>query len=101
MSVRRFKAKCRIRRAVLCIVFDGSPSKPAAECRFYDRKKMERWKALRLARSFFFLGETMSDILEAARAFTNLLDIEYQLVLGRKIKLFQYLLHSTRITFFI
>lgn len=44
MSVRRFKAKCRIRRAVLCIVFDGSPSKPAAECRFYDRKKMERWK---------------------------------------------------------
>ena len=71
MSVRRFKAKCRIRRAVLCIVFDGSPSKPAAECRFYDRKKMERWKALRLARSFFFLGETMSDILEAARAFTK------------------------------
>ncbi len=87
MSVRRFKAKCRIRRAVLCIVFDGSPSKPAAECRFYDRKKMERWKALRLARSFFFLGETMSDILEAARAFTNLLDIEYQLVLGRKNKI--------------
>ena len=71
MSVRRFKAKCRIRRAVLCIVFDGSPSKPAAECRFYDRKKMERWKALRLARSFFFLGEMMSDILEAARAFTK------------------------------
>ena len=86
MSVRRFKAKCRIRRAVLCIVFDGSPSMPEAECRFYDRKKMERWKALRLARSFFFLRGKMGDILKSAKSYKKLLDIEYQFILGRKTK---------------
>ena len=47
---------------------------------------MERWKALRLARGFFFLGEIMGDILKSARAYEKLLDVEYQFILGRKKK---------------
>ena len=49
---------------------------------------MKYGKALRLARSFFFLGETMSDIIQAAKTFSNLLDIEYQIILGKKNKSF-------------
>lgn len=44
------------------------------------------WKALRLARGFFFLGEMMADILQAAKACKKLLDVEYQIVLGKKEK---------------
>ena len=39
VSVRRFKAKCRIWNAVLCIVFDGSPSIPEARCRSIAERK--------------------------------------------------------------
>ena len=41
-------------------------------------------KALRLARGFFFFGETMADILQAAKAYKKILDVEYQVILGRK-----------------
>ena len=44
------------------------------------------WKALRLARGFFFGGATMADILQAAKSYANLLDVEYQIVLGKKNK---------------
>ncbi len=42
------------------------------------------WKALRLARGFFFFGETMADILQAAKAYKKILDVEYLVILGRK-----------------
>ena len=45
---------------------------------------MEYGKALRLARSFFFSGETMPDITQAAKSYNKLLDIQYNIILGRK-----------------
>ena len=43
------------------------------------------WKALRLARGFF-LWSGVADILQAAKSYAKLLDIEYQIVLGKKNK---------------
>ncbi len=40
-----------------------------------------------MARSFFFvLGELMTSIIDAQNAFSNLLDVEYEFILGRKDK---------------
>ena len=37
-----------------------------------------------MARGFCFLGEKMGDIFTAAKSYTNLLDIEYHIILGKK-----------------
>jgi len=61
---------------------------------------MELWKALRLARSFFFLGGIMADILQAAKAYKQLIDVEYQILLGKKNKTISFSICFDEIHFF-
>ena len=71
---------------MLCIVFDGSPSIPEARCRLFSAER--KWNDGKLCdwRGAFSFGECMSDILTSANAYSQLLDIEYHIVLGKKKK---------------
>lgn len=53
-----------------------------------------------MARGFFFLGEAMADILRAAQSYENLLDVEYQVVLGRKNKQASFSIYFGRLHFY-
>lgn len=71
---------------MLCIVFDGSPSMPEARCRLFKPKENGKVESPAIGAGLFLLGGSMGDILTAAMAYTNLLDVEYKFILGRKKK---------------
>ena len=47
---------------------------------------MERWESPAIGAGLFLLGRLMGDILTTANAYSQLLDIEYQIILGKKNK---------------
>lgn len=61
---------------------------------------MEKWESPAIGAGLFLLGRLMGDILTTANAYSQLLDIEYQIILGKKNKTIELTIGFEQANFF-